>query len=74
MEQQLRQIVAQIAETNEDFANDADFREVLGIDSLGALELIFEIEQALGITIPEKQYAEVHNFNDLLRVAKNANA
>jgi acyl carrier protein len=68
MEQTLRQIVAKIAETTPDFDAGASFRDVLKIDSVRALEVVFEIEKVLKISVPEDQYGEVKNFNDLLKL------
>jgi acyl carrier protein len=65
MEQTLRQIVAKIAETAPDFDAGASFRDALNIDSVRALEVVFEIEKVFKISVPEERYAEVKNFNDL---------
>jgi acyl carrier protein len=66
MEQTLRSIVAKIAETSPDFDAHADFREQLNIDSVRALELVFEIEKTLSISVPEDRYADVKDFTSLL--------
>jgi acyl carrier protein len=66
MEQTLRNIVAKIAEVPPDFAADASFREQLNVDSVRALEIVFEIEKTLAITVPEDRYDQVKTLNDLV--------
>lgn len=71
MEQTLRNIVAKIAEIPPDFDAAASFREKLGIDSVRALEIVFEIEKTLGVSVPEDGYAEVRSFNGLLQLVSS---
>ena len=66
MEQTLREIVANIAETSNDFAPDASLLDDVGVDSVRALEVIFEIERTFSIKVPEGRYGEVRTFADLL--------
>jgi acyl carrier protein len=66
MEQTLREIVAKIAETTNDFAIDANLRHDLEVDSVRALEVIFDIERTFSIKVPEGRYGEVRTFADLL--------
>ena len=66
MEHTLRNIVAKIAETTPEFASDANLRDDLNVDSVRALEIIFEIESAFGILIPEGRYGELRTFNKML--------
>lgn len=66
MEQTLREIVAKIAETSNDFAPDASLLDDIGVDSVRALEVIFEIERTFSIKVPEGRYGEVKTFADLL--------
>jgi acyl carrier protein len=66
MEQTLREIVAKIAETSNDFAPDASLLDDVGVDSVRALEVIFEIERTFSIKVPEGRYGEVRTFADLL--------
>ncbi len=71
MEQTLRSIVAQIAEVAPDFDADASFRDKLGVDSVRALEIVFEIEKTLGVVVPEDGYAKVKCFNNLLALVQS---
>jgi acyl carrier protein len=66
MEQSLREIVAKIAETTDDFASNASLLDDLEVDSVRALEVIFEIERTFSIKVPEGRYGEVRTFADLL--------
>jgi acyl carrier protein len=66
MEKALREIVAKIAETKNDFATDAVLRDDIGVDSVRGLELIFEIEQTFSVKVPESRYGEVRTFADLV--------
>lgn len=68
MEETLRNIVAQIAEVEPEFANSANLRDELYVDSVRALELLFEIEKQLGAKVPENRFGQVQTFQDLLNV------
>ena len=68
MDETLRTIVAKIAETSADFPPDANLRDDLSVDSVRALELIFEVERAFSIRVPEQRYGEVKTFTDLVKV------
>ena len=68
MDQTLRTIVAKIAEISADFPPDANLRDDLSVDSVRALELIFEVEKAFSIRVPEQRYGEVRTFADLVKV------
>jgi acyl carrier protein len=68
MEEQLRNMVAKIAEITPTFAGDANLRDDLRVDSVRAFELVFEIERTFGVKFPEDRYAEVVTFSDLLGV------
>ena len=49
---------------------DEDFFEVLGIDSLQALDLLTELEEAFGVEVPDYELQGVNSFGglaDLLR-------
>lgn len=71
MDQTLRNLVAKIAETSANFPPDANLRDDLNVDSVRALELIFEVERELSIRVPEQRYGEVRTFADLLKVVSS---
>jgi len=68
MDQKLREIVAKIAETTADFPPDATLRDDLNVDSVRALELVFEVEKDFAIKVPEGRYGEVRTFQDLVNL------
>jgi acyl carrier protein len=74
MEDTLRKIVAKIAETTPDFAKDVNLRDGLDVDSVRAVEIVFEIEHQFGIKLPEGRYAEVRSFSDLLALVTSLKA
>ena len=71
IEEQLRAIVAKIAETKPDFALDAHLKDDIGVDSVRAFEVVFEIEKELGVAIPEGRFAEIATFKDLLAIVQS---
>jgi acyl carrier protein len=74
MEDKLREIVARIAETNASFSTDANLRDELSVDSVRALEILFEIQKDLGIRVPESRLGEVRTFGDLANVVASEGA
>jgi acyl carrier protein len=68
MEQTLRTIVSKIAETSADFPPTANLRDDLSVDSVRALELVFEVEKEFSIKVPEGRYGEVRTFQDLVKL------
>lgn len=71
MEEQLRQMVAKIAETKADFPDSVLLRDELKIDSVRVFELVFEIEQAFDVKFPEDRYADVVTFTDLVAMVRS---
>jgi acyl carrier protein len=71
MEEALRKIVAKIAETTPDFGLNANLRDQLNVDSVRALEIVFEIERVFGVPVPEERYGEVQTFSDLLALVQS---
>jgi acyl carrier protein len=45
---------------------DSKIREDLGADSLDTYELLYAIEEKLGVTIPEDKASEFEKVNDVL--------
>lgn len=74
MEDKLREIVARIAETEASFSLDANLRDDLYVDSVRALEILFEIQKDMGIKVPESRLGEVRTFGDLARVVTSIGA
>ncbi len=74
MEDKLREIVARIAETDAKFSPDASLRDELLVDSVRALEILFEIQKDMGIKVPESRLGEVRTFSDLASVVAQVGA
>ena len=47
---------------------EQDFFEVLGIDSLQALDLLTELEERFGVEIPDYELQDVRTFSGLVAV------
>ncbi len=45
---------------------EARLVEDLGIDSLDRIELVFELESAFGVEIPDQEVARVHTVGDVV--------
>lgn len=50
---------------------DADFVEALGIDSLQALDLLTELEEAFDVEVPDYELQGVTTFADLAGVLRS---
>lgn len=70
-EDSLRKIVGKIAETTTDFPATAHLRDDLNVDSVRALEIVFEIEKVFSVPVPEDRYGEVRTFKDLLELVSS---
>lgn len=51
---------------------DTRLREDLGADSLDMIELLFELEQATGVTIEERAAADIQTVGDAVRTVEKA--
>ena len=64
--EEVRAIVADVAEMSvEEVSPDATLRE-LGIDSLGGLRIVAEVEKRYGIVVPEASIAKIRTMKDVL--------
>ncbi|MFP7288225.1 acyl carrier protein [Shouchella clausii] len=64
---ELKELVADVIEIDE-FADDDHFIEDLGVDSMVALEIIYEIEKKLKVVIPVKDIKGMETLNDVIRI------
>ncbi len=71
MEQTLREMVAKIAETTQDFAPGANLKEDLNLDSVRLIELFFEIEHGFQVQLPQGGLVGIRTFDDLLAFVKS---
>lgn len=62
----VRQIVAKVGDVEiEAITDDAAFVEDLGLDSLTATEIVFEVEKAYDITFSEEEARDIKRLGDV---------
>ncbi|HSV55981.1 MAG TPA: acyl carrier protein [Magnetospirillaceae bacterium] len=68
----IRKIIADKLEVElEKITPEASFRQDLGADSLDTYELVYGIEEELGITIPDEKANEFETVNDAYEFIKS---
>jgi acyl carrier protein len=73
VKREVMEMVAEIAEvTPEEVTDDASF-ESLGIDSLGGLRLVAEVERKYGIVIEESEITKIRSMADVLAMIDRLN-
>jgi acyl carrier protein len=69
----IKKIIAEKLEVEEDkITLEASFRQDLGADSLDTYELVYGIEEELGITIPDEKANEFETVKDAYDFIKSA--
>ncbi|OHD12519.1 MAG: acyl carrier protein [Spirochaetes bacterium GWB1_48_6] len=69
--EKLKKIIADKLEVDpEKITLDAKIREDLGADSLDTYELVYAIEEEMGITIPDDKASEFEKVSDALNYIK----
>lgn len=63
--------VRRFGEAASTLPDDGDLFEVLGIDSLGALDLLTDLEEAFGIEIPDYELQGVNTLAGLAEVIES---
>ncbi len=67
----IKKIIAEKLEVEEDkITLEASFRQDLGADSLDTYELVYGIEEELGITIPDEKANEFETVKDAYEFIK----
>ena len=67
VEERVMNVVSeQLALNKETLTRDSDFIKDLGSDSLDQVELIMELEEEFGITIPEEEADKVRTVGDVI--------
>lgn len=70
--EKLKKIIADKLEVDLDKINlESKIREDLGADSLDTYELVYAIEEEMGITIPDDKAAEFEKVSDALNYIKS---
>jgi len=68
----IKKIIADKLEVEEDkITLEASFRQDLGADSLDTYELVYGIEEELGITIPDEKANEIETVKDAYEFIKS---
>ncbi len=62
---------SRFGERAERLTDDADLFDVLGIDSMGALDLLTDLEEAFGVEIPDYELQGVSSLRGLAEVIAN---
>ena len=71
-ERVLNVISEQLGFNKEDLTRESDFIKDLGSDSLDLVELVMELEEEFGITIPEEEADKVRTVGDVIDHIKAA--
>ncbi|MGA1795526.1 MAG: acyl carrier protein [bacterium] len=71
--QQIRTIVAEIAEIDEEeIKGDSNFVEDLGFDSMMALEILAKLEKIYKIRIPEEELTKLVNLDQTVELVQRS--
>ncbi|MDR1895112.1 MAG: acyl carrier protein [Spirochaetales bacterium] len=69
--EKLKKLIALKLEVDEDkITPEASFRQDLGADSLDTYELVYAIEEEMGITIPDEKANEFETVKDAIEFIK----
>ena len=72
MEQKLKQIMANIFETEEDeITDESSMDNIEKWDSLKHINLIIAIEEQFGISIDEEEMVEMTSFTEIKRILRD---
>ena len=67
IEQKVKEIVSKKFDVElAKISADSRLAEDLGVDSFGAVELMFELEEAFGLKIPDSDIEHVRKVNDIV--------
>lgn len=70
--EKLKKLIAEKLEIEEDkITEEASFRQDLGADSLDTYELVYAIEEEMGISIPDEKANEFETVKDALDFIKS---
>ena len=70
--EKMKKLIADRLEIEESkITRDSSFRQDLGADSLDTYELVYAIEEELGITIPDEKANEFNTVRDALDFIKS---
>ncbi len=70
--ERMKKLIADKLEVDEDkITMDSSFRQDLGADSLDTYELVYAIEEEMGISIPDEKANEFETVRDALEYLKS---
>ncbi|MFP4382550.1 MAG: acyl carrier protein [Spirochaetia bacterium] len=70
--EKMKKLIAEKLEIDENkITLDSSFRQDLGADSLDTYELVYAIEEEMGITIPDEKANEFETVRDALEYIKS---
>ncbi|MBI9105496.1 MAG: acyl carrier protein [Spirochaetales bacterium] len=70
--EKIKKLIAEKLEVEEDKVTmEASFRQDLGADSLDTYELVYAIEEEMGITIPDEKANEFETVGDAVNFIKS---
>jgi acyl carrier protein len=70
--EKIKKLIAEKLEVEEDkISMEASFRQDLGADSLDTYELVYAIEEEMGITIPDEKANEFETVGDAVNFIKS---
>lgn len=67
----LKRIISELIEVD-DFGDDENFVQDLGVDSMMGIEIVARIEKTYRIQIPEEHLRRIKTFNDVVEVTESA--
>lgn len=70
LKQELKELVSEVIEID-DFKEDDNFVEDLGVDSMMALEIVVRIEKKYQISIPEEELPNIQSLNQVYEVVSD---
>lgn len=65
LESQLRTLISEVGSLPSDFSPTADFYSDLGMPSVKAMQLLLELEDRLGVSIPDENFVEATTLERL---------
>lgn len=65
LEEELRQLVAEIGEIAPAFDSQANFYLDLGVPSMKAMQLLMQLEDKYGVQVPDDQFVEATSLKSL---------
>ena len=71
LKDQLRAIVIEVAELDDDKVEDSAKFKDLGIDSMMAIEIVADVERQYKVKIPEDELATITDLDSVVRLVKS---